>query len=192
VSNYNIILAGVGGQGLVLTTKIICETALKAGYDVKSNDVIGLSQRGGKIWGSVRIGENIHSPNIPNHGDIILGMELLEAYRWRENLIKGGIAIVNTEQIPPVPVITEKVPYPDNILIELEKDFSVTAFNATEMAESLGTIKVMNTILMGVLASKTDIPEEYWLEAVRENVPTKFIELNEEAFLKGYEYESKN
>jgi len=191
MNTYNIILAGVGGQGLVLTTKVICEAAIKAGYDVKSNDVIGLSQRGGKVWGSVRIGEKIHSPNIPpKHGDIIIGMEMLEAYRWRGMLKADGLVITNDYQIPPVPVITEQEPYPDDILSNLEKDFTLINIPANQMASDLGSVKVMNTILLGVMAAQTEIDKNVWLEAIKENVPQKFIDMNVQGFEQGYSFKS--
>lgn len=187
MNNYNIIIAGVGGQGLVLTTKIICEAAIIANYDVKSNDVIGLSQRGGKVWGSVRIGEKINSPNIPpNTGDIIIGMEKLEAFRMRGNLKEKGIVIVNLDEISPVAVLSEKEVYPKNIIEELQKKFTVIEIDATEIAKELGSIKVMNTILLGAMASKTDIKKEIWLESIANNVPIKFREMNKKAFDIGY------
>ncbi len=100
MSQYNIIIAGVGGQGLILTTEIICEAAMKNGYDVKSNDVVGLAQRGGRVWGSVKIGKKIHSPNIAiADADILLGMELLEALRWKPYLMDKGLAILNLSLI---------------------------------------------------------------------------------------------
>jgi len=83
MENISIIIAGVGGQGLVLATRILSEAAFSQGLDVKTNDVVGLSQRGGTVWGSVKMGEKIYSPNIlPKEADIILGMEPLEALRW--------------------------------------------------------------------------------------------------------------
>jgi len=109
MSKYNIVVGGVGGQGLILTTHIICQAALKKGYEVKSNDVVGLAQRGGMIWGTVKIGAKIYSPNIlPGEGNILIGMELLEAYRWKSTVKKGGLIILNDYQIPPVPVIAEQ------------------------------------------------------------------------------------
>ncbi len=87
----NIVIAGVGGQGLVLTTKLICDAAIRAGLDVKSNDVIGLSQRGGKVWGSIRIGEEVYSPNVPPKGaDFLLALEPLEGLRYKRSLKDSG------------------------------------------------------------------------------------------------------
>lgn len=185
----NIILAGVGGQGLVLTTNLICEAAFKAKYDVKSNDVVGLSQRGGKVWGSVRFGEKVHSPNIPpKSGDFLLGLEPLEGYRWSGSLKDRGVAIINTKTIAPVPVMFEDAPYPTDIYEKLKEKYELITIDAAAEGVKLGSDKVANTFLLGILAKKLEIPVECWKEAIEENVPPKFLELNLKAFDIGYEY----
>lgn len=187
--NTNIILAAVGGQGLVLTTNIICESALKAGFDVKSNDVVGLSQRGGKVWGSVRIGEKIHSPNIPpKSGDFLLGMEPLEGYRLSGSLKDGGTVILNTKEIPPVPVMFEDERYPVELYDVLGEKYEVVTIDAVAEGLKIGSEKIANTLLLGVLSQYMDIPEDCWKEALRENVPSKFIEMNICAFEIGRTY----
>jgi indolepyruvate ferredoxin oxidoreductase beta subunit len=186
----NIILAGVGGQGLVLTTQIICEAAFKAGLDVKSNDVVGLSQRGGKVWGSVRIGKKIYSPNIPpKSGDFLLGMEPLEGYRWSGSLKDSGVVILNTKTIPPVPVMFEDAPYPPNIEEKLGDAYKIVTINAVEEGLKLGSEKIANTFLLGILASYLSIGTDHWHQAIRENVPSKFVEMNIKAFDFGYSYQ---
>lgn len=186
----NIILAAVGGQGLVLTTNIICVAAFKAGYDVKSNDVVGLSQRGGKVWGSVRIGDKVYSPNIPpGSGDYLLGMEPLEGYRLRGALKKEGTAILNTKTIAPVPVMFEDEPYPMELFEYFEENHTLIKFDATEEGIKLGSDKVANTFLLGILASQLDISLKCWKEAIVENVPRKFVDMNIKAFEIGYNFE---
>lgn len=187
--NANIILAAVGGQGLVLTTNIICEAAFKAGYDVKSNDVVGLSQRGGKVWGNVRIGEKIYSPNIPpKSGDYLLAMEPLEGYRWSVSLKSGGVVIMNTKTIVPVPVMFEDAPYPVELFDELKRSYSLITIDAFSEGLKLGSEKIANTFLLGILAQKIEIPVECWKESIEENVPQKFVEMNMKAFDIGYNY----
>ncbi|RKD29534.1 indolepyruvate oxidoreductase subunit beta [Thermohalobacter berrensis] len=186
--NKNIILAGVGGQGLVLTTKLICEAALKAGYDVKSNDVIGLAQRGGRVWGSVRIGKKVYSPNIPpKSGDILLALEPLEGLRWSGILKEKAKVIINISKIPPAHVMAEKEKYPGDIEERLSKKYDVITINATDEGKLLGTPKVANTILVGIMAKYLDIPMDIWEEAIKENVPSKYIDTNMKAFKKGYD-----
>jgi len=187
--NTNIILAAVGGQGLVLTTNLICEAAFKAGFDVKSNDVVGLSQRGGKVWGSVRIGKKVYSPNIPpKSGDFLLGMEPLEGYRWSGSLKDGGTVILNTKAIPPVPVMFEDAPYPVELFDKLRETYEVVTIDAVEEGLKLGSEKIANTFLLGILAQRLEIPVASWKEAITENVPSKFVEMNIRAFDIGYEY----
>lgn len=185
----NIIVAGVGGQGLVLATKIISEAAFKEGLDVKTNDVVGLSQRGGMVWGSVRIGEKVYSPNIPlGEGDIILGMEPLEAYRWSYLMKEGAIIILNKKKVYPTPVLLEKEEYPEEEIDNLKNKFNIIEIDALEEAKTAGNIKAANTILIGVLAQHLDIKMTTWEEVLKENVPTKAVEENIKAFYMGYKH----
>lgn len=188
----NIMVAGVGGQGLVLATKIISQAGMKAGYDVKTNDVVGLSQRGGMVWGSVRIGEEVNSPNIPvGEGDIILGMEPLESLRWSYLLKDGGKVIVNTKRTYPSSVILEKDKYPDEDIEELKDKYDVTLIDALKLAKEAGNMKAANTIMIGTLAKYLDISTSIWEEVLRDNVPEKAVEDNILAFYKGYYHGKK-
>ena len=188
----NIVIAGVGGQGLVLTTKLICDAALRAELDVKSNDVIGLSQRGGKVWGSIRIGPEVYSPNVPPKGaDFLLALEPLEGLRYKRSLTDNGKIFMNTAVVPPVPVIAEKMPYPENIKGKLEEDFEVYALDANAKAVELGSVKIANTFLVGMLAKHLTIDKNIWHDAISANVPKKFIDLNIQAFETGYNMAQK-
>lgn len=185
----NIIIAGVGGQGLVLATKIIAEAAFREGYDVKTNDVVGLSQRGGTVWGTVKFGEHVNSPNIlPKEGDILLGMEPLEALRWSHNLKDGGIIILNTKEVHPTPVLLELEKYPHDAIRALKERFRVIEIDAMNEAKLSGNIKAANTILIGLLSKFLEISEETWQFVLRENVPEKAIEENINAFRRGSSY----
>lgn len=190
MDTINIILAGVGGQGLVLTTRIICEAALKAGLDFKSNDVVGLAQRGGKVYGTVRLGKKVYTPNIEmGTGDFLVAAEPLEGLRWSNVLKDSGRVILNTKRINPVPVMFEEAEYPENISETLEKRFDVNALDATHQAVEMGSIKVTNTVLIGILSRYLPIDQNSFEEALKENVPAKFIDLNIEAFRWGRSYE---
>ncbi len=188
METMNIMLGGVGGQGLVLTTDVICKAALKAGYDVKSNDVIGLAQRGGMVWGSVRIGKKVHSPNIPmGKTDIILGLEPLEAQRWEHLLNDNTRVIVNTKEIYPTPSLLEKVEYPKDEILAFYHRYENYLSDFSNDAKKLGNRKAANTVLLGVMAQFLPISVEIWKETLRENVPEKAIEVNMKAFDFGYE-----
>ena len=186
---YQIIIAGVGGQGLILTTKIICDAGMQQGYDVKSNDVVGLAQRGGKVWGSVKLAEKVASPNIAvGKADLLLGMELLEAYRWRSYLKKEGKAILNHYQIPPVPVIAEEETYPEEILQFFKQKHETIVVDAVEKSKMLGEAKAANTLMLGVLAKKMTIDQSCWENAIIENVPPKLRDINLKIFQYGFNY----
>lgn len=184
----NIMLGGVGGQGLVMTTAIISEAAFRAGFDVKTNDVIGLSQRGGKVWGSVRYGEEVFSPNImPGQADVLLALEPLEGLRWSGMVKAGGVVLLNTSRIPPVPVIAEKAAYPEDIDVRIagdgEQAVEVRAVNALEEARGLGNVRVVNTVTIGMLSVVLeDIPVDCWHQAIEASVPEKTLALNLKAF----------
>lgn len=188
MQNKNIIIAGVGGQGLVLTTQIMAEAAFLAGFDVKTNDVIGLSQRGGKIWGSVRMGQKIFSPNIaPGEADILIALESLEGRRWRHMMKKGSFAVMNQYEIAPALVQQGEREYETDISEEIGKYSTIHTINATEEGRKLGNTAVANIIMLGIAARKMDIPVEHWHRAIQENVPPKFKEMNVEAFNLGYQ-----
>lgn len=183
----NIYMAGVGGQGLVLTTEIVVEVAFLEGYDVKSNDVIGLSQRGGKVWGSIRFGEKVHSALIPaGEGDLLLAMEELEGLRLSSSLKKGAKIIFSEEIIFPNRVLIEKDEYPENIREKLvENGYEVISINAKEIARVLGNIKTGNIVLLGKLSKYLPFKEETWLKVIETKVPAKTVEVNFSAFKAG-------
>lgn len=183
----NIMLGGAGGQGLVLMTRIISQAAMKDDFDIKSNDVVGLSQRGGMVWGNVRFGDKVYSPNIPpGKGDILVSMEPLEALRWSAMLKKDGVIIMNTKRFYPTPVQQEKVPYPEDDIEKLKETYKVVAVNAFDEAIKIGKKQVSNVILIGVLAKLLNIKKLTWEETVADNVPKRATEMNLKAFDYGY------
>lgn len=189
MENMNIIIAGVGGQGLVLATKIISEAAFKSGLDTKTNDVVGLSQRGGMVWGSIRMGEKVYSPNVlPKEGNVLLGMEPLEAYRWSHLMKEGATIILNEKEVYPTPVLLEKEDYPSKKIKDLENKYNVIKIDAIEESKTAGNIKTANTILIGILAKYLSIDIKVWEQVLKENVPQKAIDVNIKAFHRGYKY----
>lgn len=188
MKTINIIIAGVGGQGLVLTTRIIAEVALKAGHDTKTNDVVGLSQRGGKIWGSVKYGDKVFSPDIlPGGANFLMAIEPLEGLRHLHELNADGWILLNENPLPPTPVLMEKEPYPD-IEFKAFDDFKKLSIDAVAEAEKLGNSKIANTILIGALARRLDIAEEIWKDVIKKLVPEKTIEKNLKAFEIGFNW----
>ena len=183
----NIMIVGVGGQGTLLASRILGNTVINEGYDVKVSEVHGMSQRGGSVVTYVKYGEKVYSPIIDRgEADIILAFELLEAYRALPYLKKGGKIIVNTQSIDPMPVITGMATYPENIVEKISGKADVLPIDAMKLAKEAGNIKAVNVVLIGVMAKSTDIPYENWVETIKSTVPEKFLDVNLKAFDLGY------
>ena len=186
----NIMIVGVGGQGTLLASRILGNTVLNEGFDVKVSEVHGMSQRGGSVVTYVKFGDSVHSPIIDKgEADIILAFELLEAYRALPWLKQGGKMIVNDQQINPMPVITGAAQYPEDIKGKLAALANVTTLDALALATEAGNTKAVNVVLIGVMAKNTDIPYEKWVETIKATVPAKFLEINLKAFDLGYHHE---
>lgn len=187
MANLNIMIVGVGGQGTLLTSRIVGTVALNRGLDVKMSEVHGMAQRGGSVVTYVKVGEDIKSPIIEKgEADIVLCFEKLEALRWITYLKKGGKLIVNDQRIDPMPVIIGTAKYPEDIILKLQSNYeNIIAIDALSIAKECGTIKAVNTVLLGVMAKYIDIPKEEWLEAIKTTVKPKFIDINIMAFERG-------
>ena len=183
----NIMIVGVGGQGSLLASKLLGRLLLTKGYDVKVSEVHGMSQRGGSVVTYVRFGDEVYSPVIDEgEADFIVSFELLEAARWTKYLKKDGKIITNTQQMNPMPVVTGAAEYPSELVEKMKaKGFSVDALNALELAESAGSSKAVNLVLMGRLSKYFDFTEEEWMQAIEVSVPPKFLEMNKKAFSLG-------
>lgn len=183
-STKNIMIVGVGGQGSLLASKLLGHLLLQEGYDVKVSEVHGMSQRGGSVVTYVRFGEKVYSPIIDRgQADFIVSFEKLEAARYLEYLKPGGRIVVNTQEIDPMPVVTGAASYPENLIEKMESlGLSVDAMDCLTLAESAGSSKAVNIVLMGRLSKYFDIPMDKWLGAIEECVPARFLELNRKAF----------
>lgn len=183
----SILFVGVGGQGIILASKILTEGLVKFGYDVKMSEVHGMAQRGGSVTTQVRYGEKVYSPLIGNgEADVIVAFEKLEAARWISYLKKGGSMVVNDYEIHPMPVQIGKEAYPENLLEALqEKVGSVRSLKAAEMAQGLGNIKSQNIVLLGALIKALGLTDLDWEQVIRENMPEKLQELNVRAIKAG-------
>ncbi|MFH1862169.1 MAG: indolepyruvate oxidoreductase subunit beta [bacterium] len=187
MSTLNILLVGVGGQGVVLASAILSEVAMNAGFDVKKSEVHGMSQRGGVVTSHVRFGEKVYSPLIPNgQADVILAFEKAEALRWVHELKPDGSLVVNNlKLVPPIAVDPQYI-YPDNAIEELKSRVSkLRVLDATEISESLGNTRLANTVLLGALSQTLDIDESIWREVISKRVPKGTIEANLSAFERG-------
>ena len=186
----SICITGVGGQGIILASNIISKLALSAGYDVKKSEVHGMSQRGGSVISEVRFGKKVYSPLIPEGGaDIVMSFETVESLRYINKLKKDGIIIVNTQEILSSTILAGLEEYPKGILDKLKSTVhKVIPVNAIEDAKSLGNIKTVNSIMLGVLSNYLSFEQKLWEEVLKSSVPGKTVDLNLKAFMKGREY----
>jgi len=183
----NIMIVGVGGQGSLLASKLLGRLLLNQDYDVKVSEVHGMSQRGGSVVTYVRYGDKVYSPIIDKgEADFIISFEMLEAARNLEYLKKGGVIIVNSQKIDPMPVITGNAAYPEALEEKMRKaGAQVDVLDALSLATEAGSSKAVNIVLMGRFAKYLGISEEAWQEALKQTVPERFLELNQKAFALG-------
>ncbi len=191
----NILVAGIGGQGVMTAAEILALTALAQGYDVKKTEVAGMAQRGGVVTSHVRFGEKINSPAIPEgEADLIIGFEPAEAARWLDQLKPGGVMLVNqARQIPPI-VSVGIYDYPEDPVADIiERGVDAHAFNATRISEELGNIRLVNTVMLGASANflpfSADVLKDSIMARFKKRKP-ELVEINEKAFLAGKELAS--
>ena len=191
MKKIDFLMAGVGGQGTILASDILVEVGLQMGYDVKKSEVHGMSQRGGTVESHVRWGEKVYSPVVEKgQADYLIGFEMLEAARWTSYLNSDSAVIVNNFRIPPPSVNLGQKDYPTEK--ELEDYISTRAgqfqwVEGTAIAKELGNPAMAGVVLLGALFARLGGTEEVWLKVIEQLVPTKFVELNKQAFNKGRE-----
>ena len=184
----NIMIVGVGGQGTLLTSRILGGITVDAGFDVKLSEVHGMAQRGGSVVTFVRYGEKVAEPIVEEgQADVLIAFERLEALRYAHFLKKDGVLVVNEQRIDPITVVTGAATYPEGIVEELEKEYSVLKINAMDEALKLGNSKVFNIIVLGMAAKHMDFSKEDWLKVIEKTVPPKTVDMNKKAFLLGFE-----
>ena len=183
----NIMIVGVGGQGTLLTSRILGGIITAAGYDVKLSEVHGMAQRGGSVVTFVRYGDKVYEPIVEEgKADVLIAFERLEALRYAHFLKKDGVLIVNDQRIDPMTVVTGAMTYPENIIEDLSSKYKVIKVNAMDEAKKLGNTRVFNTIIVGVAAKHMDFKKDEWLDVIEKTVPQKTIDINKAAFEVGY------
>jgi indolepyruvate ferredoxin oxidoreductase beta subunit len=184
----NIMIVGVGGQGTLLTSRIIGKCAMEMGYDVKISEVHGMAQRGGSVVTFVRFGEKVSEPVVEEgQADVIISFERLEAKRYAHFLKKDGVLIVNDCKIEPMTVVIGAEKYPENIIEDLKKEHNVYSLDAQKIALELGNSKVLNSVVLGYAAGHIGFDKEKWLDVISSTVPQKTVDINKKAFIRGYE-----
>ncbi len=185
MKTFNIVIVGVGGQGVILASKIISNAAMDAGLDVKQSEVHGMSQRGGSVISHVRIGKKVYSPLVTEgEADVILAFEKLEALRYSHWVKEDGKIIYADTKINPSTVVAGLAQYPDDVDEQLSNlKCQVIKIDAAKLAQEAGNVKAVNTVLVGALSKMLpEIKEETWKEVLKKSVPSKVLEVNLKAF----------
>ncbi len=180
----NILIVGVGGQGVLLASELLSEVAIMTGNDVKKSEVHGMSQRGGVVSSHVRYGSQVFSPIIPyRKADIILSFEQSEGLRALDWLLPEGKIIVSRTRLVPPSAHLGGLGYPDDPIAEIKaKNADMIAVDADKMALELGNPRLVNTILLAVASPFLKFEKAVWQEAIRKLVKPKFVEINLKAF----------
>ncbi|MBN8498517.1 indolepyruvate oxidoreductase subunit beta [Accumulibacter sp.] len=186
----NILVCGIGGQGVMTATEILAEAALSLGYDVKKTEVAGMSQRGGVVTSHLRFGPQVLSPQImPGDADLLVGFEAAEALRWSHMLRPGGVALVNLGRLVPPVVNIGLYEYPDDPIAQMRAlGLEVHAFDASAMALELGNIRLGNTVMLGAMADRLTFPADVLLNAVLARFGARkpqLVDINRQAFERG-------
>ena len=180
---HNVLMVGVGGQGIILASNICTAATMIAGYDTKKSEIHGMSQRGGSVFSHIRYGTKVYSPVIPEgDAELILSLELMEPLRWLPFVNRKTVLVSSDKTINPANVDE----YPAGIRHELERLFSTARFiDVAELQKAISGAKFVNVALLGVLSGHMDLPESAWKEAVEATVPKGTFEKNWNAFTYG-------
>ncbi len=184
----NIIMAGVGGQGIILASNIACAALLQSGYDVKKSEIHGMAQRGGSVLSFVRFGGKVYSPVVPlGSADVIISFENMEFLRYLEYVNKNTILILNERKIMPPSVSIGKEEYPVNYINDYKSKFaSVYEIDADKLASEAGNSKAAGMPLLGELCKILEMDKSIWEEVIKNSVPQKTIDVNIKAFRSGF------
>jgi indolepyruvate ferredoxin oxidoreductase beta subunit len=183
----NVLLSGVGGQGIILASDIMAEVLLESGFDVKKSEVHGMAQRGGSVTSHVRFGRKVYSPIIKQgEVDILFAFEQLEGLRWLNYMKREGTIVLNDYRINPPAVNLGQMEYPRNIPEIIRKRFDkFYLVGGTKLALELGNIRAANVVLLGVISNLFEMEESAWINAILAKLPSKLHDINKQAFAMG-------
>jgi indolepyruvate ferredoxin oxidoreductase beta subunit len=193
VKEFNIVIAGVGGQGTLLAAEIIGAAAVKDGVNVRVSEIHGMAQRGGAVVSNVRMGDAVLAPTVlEGQADVLLGFEPLETVRSLKSASERTLVIMNSDRIPPTELAADNMKYPsvEEVLAKIHLfTGEVIVVEAAELAKKAGSRLAQNSVMLGALAAVEELPvkPESLVEALRELVPKKQVEVNVKAFELGRE-----
>jgi indolepyruvate ferredoxin oxidoreductase beta subunit len=183
----NILLSGVGGQGIIFASDIMAEVFLESGFDVKKSEVHGMAQRGGSVTSHVRFGRKVYSPIIKQgEVDILFSFEELEGLRWLNYVKPDGVIVLNNHKINPPAVNLGQIGYPRDIPGIFRKQFDkFYLIDGTKLALEAGNVRAANVVLLGAISNLFEIEQAPWMEAILRHLPPRLHEVNREAFASG-------
>ena len=183
----NILMVGVGGQGVILASEIISEVMMRAGHDVKKSEVHGMAQRGGSVSSHVRFGHKVYSPLIKKgDADVLFSFELLESVRYLDFLRSDALLIVNNQKVLPPSVTLGADTYPEQLPELLRERFSrVDIVDALDIAKQAGNARALNVAFLGALSKHFGVDENLWKDVISSMLPLKLVDVNIKAFLLG-------
>jgi indolepyruvate ferredoxin oxidoreductase beta subunit len=191
MNNENILIVGVGGQGVILASDTVAEIGMNNGYDVKKSDSIGMAQRGGSVVSHVRWGDHVFSPIIKQgEVDYLVGFEKLEAARWSRYLKPEGIAIVADVEIPPASLLSANMSYPthEELIVTITAcTDKVHLIQATDICKEVGNPRALNMVMIGALSVFLGLEESIWSGDIRGGLRSDFVESSLKAFSLGAE-----
>jgi indolepyruvate ferredoxin oxidoreductase, beta subunit len=184
---YNVLIVGVGGQGIILASDVLGRVAAVHGYDVKKNEIHGMAQRGGSVSSHIRFGKTVSSPIIKlGEADVLLSFEQIETIRYFPFLSEKGKVILNDQKILPPAVFTGKQEYPPDVIQKIkEKVPDAVIVDGVSLAQKMGNPKVLNVIFLGILSKYLDIPAEVYEKVLKESLKPKLVDINLKAFHEG-------
>jgi indolepyruvate ferredoxin oxidoreductase, beta subunit len=191
MKDVNVLMVGVGGQGVILASDAMSEIGMHTGYDVKKTDSLGMAQRGGSVVSHVRWGRHVFSPMVKRgEADFLVGFEQVEAARWAPFLKHGGVVIVADVVVMPISVIGSKTPYPGWKEIEgVLKQYAeqIYLIPAPKIAREVGNPRAMNMVILGFLSAFLELEQAAWTDIIRRRLPAKFLESSLKGFVRGAE-----
>jgi len=185
----NILMVGVGGQGVILASEIISEVMMRAGHDVKKSEVHGMAQRGGSVSSHVRFGPKVYSPLIKKgDADVLFSFELLESVRYLDFLRSDALIIVNNQKVLPPSVTLGVDSYPERLPEIMRERFSrVEIVDALDIAKQAGNVRALNVAFLGAFSRHFAVDENLWKEVISSMLPAKLVDVNIKAFMLGRE-----
>lgn len=184
---YNVLIVGVGGQGIILASDVLGRVAAAHGYEVKKNEIHGMAQRGGSVSSHVRFGKQVSSPIIKmGEADVLLSFEQIETLRYFSFLSEKGKVIMNDQKILPPAVFTGQQSYPADVIEKVKaKVPDALIVDGNEVATKMGNPRVANVIFLGILSKYLDIPAETYEAVLKESLKPKLVDINLKAFHEG-------